>query len=124
MNSNLANLKYLVLQTNLHGSPQVSNVPWADLVSTVNTNGEVLAPGYAVDLVDRGYIGQSFSVQIYPGLAEKLAADPTFLTGGEFDPRDPGEVAFKFHILATATPLTPATACHAPARSTGPVITR
>ena len=105
-NSNLANLPYLNFSTNLSGSPNVSNVPWADLASAVNTTGEILAPGYVVDLTDQGYVGESFTVLTYPGLAEALLNNPELLSGDEFDPKDPGEVAFAFHVLASATPLT------------------
>ncbi len=55
--------------TNPQGTLQ--DVPWASLVSDVNTNGENLAPGYILDLPNAGYVGRTFNVQTYPGLLDK-----------------------------------------------------
>ena len=73
----------------------MSNVPWASLVPNVNTNGEELAVGYAIDFADRSTAATSFLIQTYPnGLPP----------GAEQNP--PSETAFAFHIMAAATPLT------------------
>ncbi|MBR8838314.1 MAG: hypothetical protein DSM106950_31010 [Stigonema ocellatum SAG 48.90 = DSM 106950] len=79
----------------------MQDVPWASLISDVNTNGENLAPGYVLDLPNSGYVGRTFNVQIYPGLQEKLHEEPDGLDGLPDD-----AVAFRFHILATATAMT------------------
>ncbi|MFN9746157.1 MAG: CARDB domain-containing protein, partial [Betaproteobacteria bacterium] len=50
--------------------PLRSDVPWASLDGTVNTEGWNLAPGYAFDLAGSGFAGFTFNVQTYPGLAE------------------------------------------------------
>jgi hypothetical protein len=93
-------LKYVVMSNNLRGTPNVSNVPWADLNSQLNTTGEILAPGYALDLAANGFAGLSFTAITYPGLKELLAKNPHLL-----DDVDPEEIAFKFHITASATPV-------------------
>src|SRR5262249_55806072 len=52
--------------------------------------------GYVFDLADRSNMGLSFSVQTYPdGIPPGAAGAP------------PAATAFAFHILASATPLTP-----------------
>ena len=45
-----------------------ADVPWASLDSEVNTNGLMLAPGYAFDVSAGGYVGMTFAVTSYPGL--------------------------------------------------------
>ncbi|WP_013334633.1 CARDB domain-containing protein [Gloeothece verrucosa] len=102
-NSEVFGLPYVVFSSNLRGSPEGSNtdVPWASLVSDTNQNGEILAPGYIFDLPTAGFAGQTFNVQTYPGLLEKLKQDPTALDDVPDD-----QIAFTFHILASATALT------------------
>ncbi|MEO0843074.1 MAG: putative Ig domain-containing protein, partial [Cyanobacteria bacterium J06643_5] len=73
-------------------------VPWASLISDVNTDGRILAPGYVVDLPNAGYVGKTFNAHVYPGLAELLEANPDLLEGVP-----DSDIAFKFNILATAT---------------------
>ena len=99
------------IASNLRGGPEgpvdgsLADVPFASLVSDVNTPlenaGEILAPGYVLDLPTQGSALRSFSLQIYPGLAEILAANPNALEGVEDE-----DIAFKFHIVASATSLT------------------
>ncbi len=146
-NPKVFDLSYVVFSNNLRGAPigpLAENVPWASLDSTLNTAGELLAPGYAFDLAARGYVGRTFSVQTYPGLAELLAGNfnklrdklyssfPELVGTLDSGPEDldsiaPGltdvfnavqaknnpledvddfDVAFKFHIMASATVLT------------------
>ena len=76
-------------------------MPWADLTSQVNTNGEILAPGFALDLHAGSFTGLSFTAFTYPGLKELLEANPHLLDDLECE-----DVAFKFHITASATPMT------------------
>ena len=52
-----------------------ANVPWASLDGTVNTSGVNLAPGYAVDVGAAGFVGMTFNIQTYPGLAEWMNYD-------------------------------------------------
>jgi YD repeat-containing protein len=86
----------LQMTTNLAGQPQVDDVPWAALSPVVNTDGENLAPGYAADLANGASTGLTFTVQTYPnGLPP------------EADEVPPSVTAFTFHILASATALTP-----------------
>src|SRR5262249_27223021 len=69
----------LLLQPGMHVGPPdgaLKDVPWADLATEVNTTGEQLAPGYVLDLADRGYVGQTFTLQTYPELAELRQNDP------------------------------------------------
>ncbi|MCA9265514.1 MAG: hypothetical protein KDA60_16755, partial [Planctomycetales bacterium] len=140
------NLDYLQFSSNIRGEPgaeSLADVPWASLISDVNTartSGEILAPGYVFDLGARDSVGQSFSVLTYPGLAElrdrafdalvgriesqfpeyasilNRPEDLDLIDEGLFDlwqdlgdptaflPED--DLAFSFHILATATALT------------------
>ncbi len=102
-NGEVFNLPYTVFSNNLRGEATLPDVPWASLDSTVNTTGENLAPGYALDLVNRAYAGFNFNVQTYPGLKEILLKDPEAL-----EEKFPFAVGFIYHILAAATPLTPA----------------
>src|SRR5262249_49617070 len=100
-NPTVFGLPYTTFSTNLGGSPNVPGVPWADLASAVNTDGGSLAPGSAVGPADGRLAALSSTAATYPGLADILAKQPSAL---EFV--DPALVAFQFHILATATPLT------------------
>ncbi|MBU3059582.1 hypothetical protein, partial [Pseudomonas indica] len=52
-----------------------SDIAWAQLDGVQNTAGFNLAPGYAFDVPAGGFVGMSFNVQTYPGLAEWLAYD-------------------------------------------------
>ena len=56
-------------------TPLRSDVPWATLDGALNTSGFNLAPGYAFDVAASGFVGFTFNVQTYPGLAEWLAYD-------------------------------------------------
>ncbi|MDM9385689.1 CARDB domain-containing protein [Chlorogloeopsis sp. ULAP01] len=102
-NSDVFNLPYTEFSSNLRGNPEgvLQDVPWASLISDVNTNGEIIAPGYVLDLPNAGFVGRTFNVQTYPGLQEELAKDPKGLEDVSDD-----AIAFRFHILATATAMT------------------
>ena len=102
-NTEVFNLPYTEFSSNLRGNPEgvLQDVPWASLISDINTNGEILAPGYVLDLPNAGFVGRTFNVQTYPGLFDELAKDPTGLEGLPDD-----TIAFRFHILATATAMT------------------
>ncbi|MAE66325.1 MAG: hypothetical protein CMJ18_18805, partial [Phycisphaeraceae bacterium] len=109
-NDVLFDLTYVVFESNLRGAPpgpddgRLDDVPFASLVSHVNTerlSGEILAPGYVLDLPTTQFVGRTFSVQTYPGLAEILEADPEAL---KFI--DDGDIAFEFHLAGAATSLT------------------
>ena len=94
-------IPYTEFTSNLRGEPDTElsdDVLWASLISDVNTDGRILAPGYVVDLPNAGYVGSTFNVLTYPGLEEKLEQDPEYLRGLSDD-----SIAFKFNILATAT---------------------
>ncbi|MCM8597201.1 MAG: putative Ig domain-containing protein, partial [Candidatus Accumulibacter sp.] len=52
-----------------------ADIPWASLDGVHDDSGWNLAPGYAFDLADGGFVGTSFTLQTYPGLAEWLAYD-------------------------------------------------
>lgn len=91
------NLPYVVFGTNIGGRPDGATVdaagntqsygqtpttgtarpeiPWASLDGVQNTSGFNLAPGYAFDVQAGGFIGATFNIQTYPGLAEWLAHD-------------------------------------------------
>ncbi len=88
---------YLGFTTNLgaDSDPNVSGVAWDTAGNVINTGGEDLATGYAVNFADRSNIGLTFNVQTYPnGLPPGAGMNP------------PAETAFAFHIMAAATPLT------------------
>jgi hypothetical protein len=90
-------LPYLVFGTNVAGSPsgQITDtagntqrygvtpttgttrhdIPWASLDGVQNTAGFDLVPGYAFDVASNGFVGSTFTVQTYPGLAEWIAYD-------------------------------------------------
>ncbi|MBF2017367.1 MAG: putative Ig domain-containing protein [Rivularia sp. T60_A2020_040] len=94
-------LPYVEFTSNLRGNPDVElsdDIPWANLISDINTDGRILAPGYVLDLPNAGYVGSTFNVQTYPGLKELLKKNPSLLE----DVSDE-DIAFKFNILATAT---------------------
>src|SRR6185295_17956085 len=96
------NMEKAVMHTSLGGQgqfPGSRNVPWSDLVSKVTLDGESLAPGYAVDLADRGFASLSFDVETWPGLKELLAKNPGLLEDTEED----GKFAFRFHVMAAVT---------------------
>ena len=102
-NGDVFNRPYTVFSNNLRGDAAVPNVPWASLDSTVNTTGENLAAGYAIDLNNRAYAGFNFTAQTYPGLKEILLKDPEAV-----EEKEPPAVGFIYHIFASATPLSPA----------------
>ena len=87
---------YLALTTNLQGSPNVANVPWDSITPVVNTNGQVLATGYAMDFADKSNTTLSFLVQTYPNGLGAASSNP------------PASTAFAFNIVGSATPLTTA----------------
>src|SRR5262249_9873045 len=76
--------RYVDFTSNVGGQPlaadtpgsALADVPWASLDSTLNTSGENLAPGYALDLATRDTVAQTFATAIYPGLLE-LASGST-----------------------------------------------
>jgi hypothetical protein len=69
-NGTVFNFPYLNFYSNLRGQPEnqklEEDVPWASLISDINTNGQNLAPGYVLDLPTGGFIGQTFNAQTYP----------------------------------------------------------
>ncbi len=83
--------------------PPLPNVPWASLDFNGQYDGENLAPGYAIDLNNRAYAGFNFAVQTYPGLKEICSKIPRHWTRNSRS-----AVGFIYHIMAAATPLTPA----------------
>nr|WP_013334799.1 CARDB domain-containing protein [Gloeothece verrucosa]ADN18050.1 YD repeat protein [Gloeothece verrucosa PCC 7822] len=99
-------LPYLQLTSNLRGQPPntPANLPWASLISNINTNGVNLAPGYVFDLPTTTTTGSTFNIQTYPGLTQLLALQPDAFK--ELLPDEHGSIAFKFNILASATALT------------------
>ena len=101
----LTSLPYVQLTDNLRGQPStLTDLPWASIASQVNTNGEILAPGYVIDLPTRDSTGRVFNIQTYPGLLDLLAKQPDAFSN--LSPGDDGKIAFKFPIIATATALT------------------
>lgn len=57
------------------GSQPRSDIPWASLDGTENTNGYNLAPGYAFDVAAHGFVGMNFRLQTYPGLTAWINGD-------------------------------------------------
>ncbi len=101
LNGELFDLPYVVMATNLRGSLPIEDVPWASIDPVLNTTGHTLASGYAVDLPAFGLAGLSLNTLTYPGLDEQRLLHP------DFDREiDPCSIAFRFHVLASATPLT------------------
>ncbi len=99
-------LPYVTFSSNLRGQPDTAlgNLPWASLISDVNTDGEILAPGYIFDLPTGDWVGRTFNVQTYAGFLELLKLQPDALE--DLLPSEHGQIAFKFHIQASATALT------------------
>ncbi|MEM9272984.1 MAG: CARDB domain-containing protein, partial [Cyanobacteria bacterium P01_F01_bin.143] len=104
-------LPYVGFTSNLRGTPPVAatddllvDLPWASLVSDINTDGEILAPGYIYDFPTAAVQGFTFNAQAYPGLNDLLALQPDALD--DLDPGDDARIAFQFHIQAAATVLT------------------
>jgi len=83
MGSNPAffDLTYLVLETNLRGTPPAgaSDVPWASIVSETTTTELNMAEGYVFDLATTSFFGRTFTAQVYPGFEESLDDDFTVL---------------------------------------------
>jgi large repetitive protein len=80
----ISELPYVQFTTNLRGTPEGvrTDVPWASLVSDVNTSGQILAPGYLFDLPTGGFVGQTFNTEIYPSfiiLAEGSLKLPNYV---------------------------------------------
>lgn len=102
-NSQVFGLPYATFRSNLRGAPSAADddIPWASIVSDVNTDGQLLAPGYVLDLATGGSIGQTFEVHTYEGLAAAIQKYP-----GAWEDVLDGDVAFRFNILASATALT------------------
>ena len=75
LNENVFNLRYVTFTSNVGGSPPNGiddSIPWAQLDSTVNTNGTNLAPGFVTDFAAGDYVGLTFNAHTYPGLKEIL----------------------------------------------------
>ncbi|MEY3475032.1 MAG: hypothetical protein RL087_1490, partial [Pseudomonadota bacterium] len=77
-NAMVYGLPYVTFNSNVRGSPDGArdDVAWASLDSETNTNGFMLASGYALDVTAGGYVGMSFTVSTYPGM--KALADRDF----------------------------------------------
>ena len=74
-NPDVFNFEYVTFTSNLRGQPQdpaLADIPWASLDSAVNTTGETLAPGYALDLATGDFTGLTFNAHTYPGLQEMV----------------------------------------------------
>ena len=87
----------LAFDTDLTGNPNVPGVDWSQLSSVADQAGELLASGYSLDLADGASTQIDFTALTYP---DGVPNDPDGVS------LDPATVAFQFHILATATPLT------------------
>ena len=102
----------LIFRTNLSGAPGIDGVPWAELDSILNLDGMLMAPGFTYDFINRGYMGLTFTADLYPEMRDVLAKDPNALKDlrdPNVDPQWPYEgFAFKFYIAAAATPMTAA----------------
>ena len=96
----------LAFATDLSGQPNVSGVPWPDLSSVVNLNGQFEAQGFAFDVAQQSTSVLDFTIQAYPELAQVLAEDPNFLQ--DLSPGELEELSFTFYIEAAATPMTAA----------------
>ncbi len=75
-------LPYVDFYTNVRGAPEGAagtanaDVPWAQLDSITNTNGQLLTSGFLFDQPADGFDGFTFNVTTYPGLKE--LADSAF----------------------------------------------
>ncbi|RLB90874.1 MAG: hypothetical protein DRH50_11770, partial [Deltaproteobacteria bacterium] len=100
----------LIFRTNLAGEPEIADVPWAELDSILNLDGTLMAPGFTFDFINRGYMGLTFTADVYPEMRDILAKDPNALKDlhdPDVDPQWPYEAfAYKFAIAAAATPMT------------------
>ncbi|HEX7095510.1 MAG TPA: CARDB domain-containing protein, partial [Acidimicrobiales bacterium] len=76
-NAMIFNLPFVSFNSNVRGAPdgQREDVVWASLDSEVNTDGLMMAPGYALDVNAGGFVGMSFSALTYAGLKEIGARD-------------------------------------------------
>ncbi|MBN8490904.1 MAG: LEPR-XLL domain-containing protein, partial [Burkholderiales bacterium] len=69
-------LPYLEFFTNVRGTPEGAagsaneGVPWAELESITNTDGQLLTSGFLYDQPTEGFSGFTFNVVTYPGLRE------------------------------------------------------
>src|SRR5205823_2061787 len=76
-NGEIFGLPFVSFNSDVRGAPDGArtDVPWASLDSEVNTNGSLLASGYALDIAAGGFVGMSFSATTYAGLKEIGARD-------------------------------------------------
>ena len=78
-----------------------------DLKVVLNRDGRLTATGIGQDLVDRGFGGLSFGLEVFPGFSEFLRLHPTFIQRLLDDPSfDPDSLKLQFYIYAAATPMT------------------
>ena len=73
IHENLYGLPYARFFSNVRGNPDIANlsqIPWAELNSEVNTNGTVETSGYVFNEPAAGFTGFTFDVSTYPGLRE------------------------------------------------------
>ncbi|HUB24490.1 MAG TPA: CARDB domain-containing protein, partial [Tepidisphaeraceae bacterium] len=96
----------LLFTTDLTGDPNLDGVPWPDLSSIVDLNGQFEAQGFAYAFAETVATNETFTLTAYPGLAQVLQQDPNFLQ--DLTPDEEAELGFSFYIEAAATPMTSA----------------
>jgi hypothetical protein len=96
----------LTFTSSLGGAPLLTGVPFSQLSTTLNRNGNLLATGFAFDLRVDGKAALSFNVRMYEGLDELLRQNPKFLE--DLTPEERERLSFDFWIMASATPMTSA----------------
>ncbi|MCL4179872.1 MAG: tandem-95 repeat protein, partial [Verrucomicrobia bacterium] len=94
----------LIFTTNFMGAPGLNGVAWSAVDPVLNLGGDLIASGFAFDLVNQGFGALTFIVEPYPGLKELLREDPDFLK--ELQGFELSDLAFEFYIQAAATPMT------------------
>lgn len=106
--SGIEELPFVEFSTNLRGqAPELdgdlAELPWASLKSDLNIDGEILAPGFVYDLPNASAAGLSFNAAVYPGFNDLLRYHDDALSDEERE--EDSEIAFQFHIQASATAL-------------------
>ncbi len=70
-NAMIFGLPYIQFFSGVNGALEGrEDIPWAEIASSINTDGQWRAPGYLFDQDANGFTGFSFNIATYPGLKE------------------------------------------------------
>jgi subtilase family serine protease len=104
-NGEIFGLPFVTFNSNVRGAPDGvrEDVGWASLDSEVNTDGFMMAPGYALDVTAGGFVGMSFTALTYAGLKEIGARDFAAFQRAVYDARPDLAATHVYDTLASLT---------------------